>query len=371
MICASHALGFCSVLSLVFCQACAVWTYPNHQGEAIADRAWSMAGDESRIVVGEEDRLPAHIREDLVALNAALRGLPFSIEQMAINTSPNGKVVLARKANCWGEPEPQPPLGVWIWPDWRDAGTSIHIPQFSRARFVSSHHVMLWQHKRSDRGRLQFDARLLDIRSPDRRFNWFMRLERGSQARLRVAENGRWAGATRDGKLYVGLLDADDEDSLLHGTEVETEEPVENVLLLHNGSLLVVELESGLLVTRTADGSRRLDSIGGYDSTDTRGCSLGSDSFIAWSKREGRSFFFTASPDGKLHVHPQTLAHLRPYSYAPSGKYVIAYKHLLSPGAIKSLVRRTPKADASEPIPPLPKPSSRVRGFLTGWLSWQ
>ncbi len=301
-----------------------------------------------RFTFSDHEIISSNVREGLSRFGDAVQNLPYDLRGLRHSLSSSGKAVAVYRYlvdGMWHLATPPPPTGVWIWPDWRDGDSFIHIEAYSNAEFLSNRHVKL---------RHGMNTVIIEYTAPERRFNWWPEL-----AKLRVADNGRWAGLTRDGRVFVGQLER--EDSLENGEAVKLGESPKDLLLLRDGDVLVVETDAECIRTITFSTGGQVDSM--------RGLILGvgwDDTFLVIRRNEPGLVYVSVSSEGELEAHPMRyLRRERAHSPSPSGRFFLTYRDGWAPGMIHTRIRRTPKADRSQPLPALPR---GVRSL--DWLSW-
>ena len=342
-------------------QALGQYPYPEQGGEARV--VIVRQGGQLSITAPEHESLPAQVQQDLAAFALAVAALPLEIEQTFVMFSRYGKMAAAGKVYADDFFDPEPPTGIWIWPDWQNSATVHHFPEFSRVRFLGNDRYVRVQHRerivQNAQDYMRTHKYIIDVTAPTQRY----RLK--GLALFRVATTGRWAGVRKDGQLFVGQLEAGNEQSIITGRQpVVTPSPVKNLLLLPDATYLLLELESGVLLTLTGDGSVQISSTVRrlYDSAHYADDHVvGGNSFYGWVGGPGQwqLAFLTVAADGNIVVEEMpglSLSSGRPASSSPSGKYEVCYKDVFGLGGIESLILRTPKADPAVPIPPLEDP---------------
>ena len=382
VICAAYAGAVIASGSL----ALGDFPYPEHGGEAFINVI--REDGQLSIVAAEHDSLPAQVKQDLTELTAAVVALPVQVQETRLVFSAHGKMVAATRFYEKGIFDPDTPTGIWLWPDWQNSNTVHHLPEFSRVKFLENDRFILVEHRerfpRSDGldGLISHDY-ILDVIAPDQRYAW------KGLAILRVANTGRWAGVRKDGQLFVGQLQPGNEESIITDrVPIATPAPVENLILLPNGSYLVAELENGDLLTYTGDGSQQIDSIQGTLHTSvTVGRVLGGASFYGSVGSAGnwQFGFFTITDTGQIQfVNLENNAQwpewsvdsTRPGSNSPSGKYELCWRDIPPFGALDTVILRTPKADPADPLLPLIEeeiarsPSGNWPVITTDWIHW-
>jgi hypothetical protein len=315
------------------------------------------------IVLGNQAQMPPEVVQDLAELNQALpQPARTGQTRFAIEHPINGRAVSVELLREPGEALTDP-LGVWIWPNWREAGNVLHFDQYSRVRWLSNYHV--WLMHRPSQG--AWRSRVVDIRAPTQPFK-FTGFKGGM---LRVADNGRWACVTNKGTLVVGRLDINDEQWMTHVITVPVQEPIEDMVFLHNGSVLIV-------MHRPPQGEDVLSSFLLGEETATLVMTMEGTCHSYRSAMQDRSFFgyvpaheeiglFAVTTQGVMAWQSagyESSGDERPINNSPSGKYARTQKRDFI-GGIAYAMRRTPLADPNDP---LPEDHPNTTGSI--WLSW-
>ncbi len=293
---------------------------------AVSTPSEASQGHPRGIVLGDRSRMPAEVAADLAALNQALPEAARSgTLDFVVKHSLNGRAV---SVELRLEPRQQvtEPLGVWIWPNWRNAANVLHFDQYSEVRWLSNHHVSLMH--RPDRG--GWYSRVFDVRAPHRPFQFTgFKLEW-----LRVADNGRWACVANDGALIVGRLDYDDDQWMTRVVTipVPAEEPIKSLMFLHGGTVLVHNATAPAAEGRAAGDRCVLRTFVLGDGTATAAMTMEGINHSSRAVLKDQHFFgyvpeqqqiglFTVTPGGLMSwqlVGYDTPFHERPVSVSPS-----------------------------------------------------
>lgn len=338
------------------------------------------------VKLGDYPPVPADVQADVDAFNQSLLGAPVHLREGWIATSPNGLAFgigsIARSDE---------PLGVWIWPNWRDA-TPIIFEQYNYFSFVShaNRYVVLY----GSRGIDSAPTVVVDLQDPET----FYPLPGVTKSRryLHVTDEGRWAGvAAARTTLLVGQLDPEQpNDGAEEAEEILLPEAgrVDNLGWVRNGEFLVVEVQldatdvlklfvirgDDLTVVDSAENARMF--FGGSTEGDT--------SFFGGMNAQRA--FITVSSDGELSGQPtgfpqEADGRERPAAASPSGWFTMTYwdKVEIVPDEdgvdmlterIETEIRRTPLADPEEPLPTWPTHEVDGEELTAGiyfWLSWE
>lgn len=239
------------------------------------------------ISIAHENALPPDVRRSLALLNEAIQSLPVDTARLRFRSSPNGRAVAAYVApsGIW----PETPTGVWVWPDWRRPDHVVSFPEFTEVQdFLSNRHLRLY-HRNPTYSK--YWVAIVDLSRPTARFS----LRRGELQlpTLRLSDTGRWAGLKKDGSLYTGQLEA--EDSLWNGQHVPIKDPVEELHLLRDGTVLVVETAEDTIRSFDIATFQELDRMTGQ--MHTVWCN---ESFLAWLPAQKLNAYVSVSHDGRL-----------------------------------------------------------------------
>jgi len=329
---------------------------------------------QTRFVLGDETRQPPAVLEDLHELGDAIVAQGVNLETDWVLASPNGRSVVACKRRGWRYTGA--PTGVWCWPDWRNAQAFIHVPDHSEGGFLSNHHLRIKHHPVDGVG---WSSRVIDWRNPNHRFHFADH----KPHMIRVADNGRWACETLDGKVATGWLNPHDPQWLQHAIAVPVEGEVSGLMLRNHGSILVVDLnpeesmpgrECVKTFRLTATHAIEAASITAYLHTDDS--TLADDSFILVISRPrvDQCMMATADHDGGVTLHKFRMDQNQwidesPVCQSPSGKYTTTQHTGFFGGIGYVRLRKTPKAGPDDPLPSFPVSHEDIGGGEF-WLAW-
>ena len=365
---------FCAAL-VPLLTACVLAAPPELEGLVQVTEKFAGAAElappgqrQCRLTMNDESEQSAAIRQDLSELSDAISTNVGNLELVTVRSTPNGRTLAATKSNYVSDPVE--PLGVWIWPDWRNAANVIHVPNFSQIKVLSNFHFYLTHDPRKHGG--ERTTCVIDWRNPQHLFE-FKRFKRHL---LRIADNGRWACPTSAGALVVGWLDANDPGWAEHTFAIPLTTEPRALMFTGNGSQLIVETTDGENVLHsfvvTDNAAIPTDTELGYMYSDT--LPLADDAFVAVVPPVpgGVNKMVTVGANAAMTI--STLewdadGDENPRGASPSGKYIVTQSRAWPPGTIQTRMRKSPKAGANDPMPSMPQTHSEIGGGEM-WLSW-
>lgn len=302
---------------------------------------------------------PAAI-EDLQEIRDAIAKL--GIDLPAVIVSDNGRSVACTCAKRGDDPTP--PAGVTVWPDWKDADSSIGFADVSQVRFISNNHVLLSQHPTGG----PYSSYIVDLRQPTTRFRFT-----GYQLEtVRVTDAGKWAALAGDGTLNVGQLDPSGKEGTITANAVPIAGEIRNLIWRKDGRFLLLERTGPLIEVRHAKDWSLVSSIPGGLGPDERSVSpAGRDSCLGYQPGASECVF-TVSTSGEITAQqwPHQIAAETGVFVSPLRKFVTTQRRDMN-GLVTRECRKTAEATSIDVTPTWSAVPQGTKIQELGWLLWE
>lgn len=304
--------------------------------------------------------LPDDAMAAIVRFRDAVAAAP--IEHRALLTSDDGRRALLFRYDPFRSADARDPApGVIVWPDWRESDRTLVFADMAKARFLSSHHMVLSHHPPDG----PWISAIVDLRRPEVRF----RLPGYQLNTLRLTDDGRWACIATDGRLFAGRLDPVDPERSVVGALVPIEPSVRNLIWVDGGRLLVVQREGARLDALDASTWAVASSIDGTLGPESgEATALGARAILGWQAGVG-AVVFDLSPTGMMTAAqwPHQVQGESVVRLSPSGRFVVTQPRSKFFGAPR-FCRRTPLAGTADEPPEIGRLDAGTSFQDIGWL---
>lgn len=306
----------------------------------------------------DPDRLPAGASEDLRELREAF--LACGSGAAAVIASPDGRSVA--RAALHGRSDPVPASGVLLWPDWRDAQSTVRFDDASQATFLSDRVLLLSQHPEGG----PYRSWVIDVRDPTIRYAFHgYRLES-----LSVASSGAWAAITTEGDLHVGRLEPQDATGSVKGERIALGAGATTLLWRRGDRFLLVERGDRRIELLARDPWRVVASIAGtLGPVPGSATPIGEDGCFVSLPDGAATLTISASGEWSTTRWPFQRDGGSEVALSPTGRYLVSQRPRF-PSTVERDCRPTPLAAAGASAPAWSPRLASPEPQFAAWLRW-